>query len=285
MRLLLCEDEEELSNALVAMLKHNNYSVDAVYDGEEALSYLETENYDGVILDIMMPKVDGITVLKTIRSKGNNVPVLMLTAKSEIDDKVLGLDSGADDYLTKPFVTKELVSRICAITRRKTEITDSVLDFENITLDRLKFELKSEKGSVRLSNKEFQMLERLMTNPLNDADRIKEKIREGESKVIEFKETLSLDVKQHIKAKYIVESVLKTVVAFLNTEGGTLLIGVDDNGEILGVEDEIKTIFSKYKGEINSKAKDDFKLFWKNLLKEHVGEEFYGYIEWELLPV
>lgn len=178
MRLLLCEDEVELSNALVAMLKHNNYSVDAVYDGDEALDYLETENYDGVILDIMMPKVDGITVLKTIRSKGNNVPVLMLTAKSEIDDKVLGLDSGADDYLTKPFVTKELVARIRAITRRKTEITDSILDFGNITLDRLTFELKSKKGSVRLSNKEFQVLEMLMINPLNviPTDRFMEKV-------------------------------------------------------------------------------------------------------------
>ncbi|MDY0235788.1 MAG: response regulator transcription factor [Gudongella sp.] len=178
MRLLLCEDEVELSNALVAMLKHNNYSVDAVYDGEEALNYLETENYDGVILDIMMPKVDGIAVLKTIRGKGNNVPVLMLTAKSEIDDKVLGLDSGADDYLTKPFVTKELIARIRAITRRQSEITDSILDFENITLDRLTFELKSEKDSVRLSNKEFQMLEMLMINPLNviSTDRFMEKI-------------------------------------------------------------------------------------------------------------
>lgn len=178
MRLLLCEDEIELSNALVAMLKHNNYSVDAVYDGEEALHYLETENYDGVILDIMMPKVDGITVLKTIRSKGNTVPVLMLTAKSEIDDKVLGLDSGADDYLTKPFSTKELVSRIRAITRRKNEITDSVLNFGDITLDRLTFELQSEKGSVRLSNKEFQMLEMLMINPLHiiPTDRFMEKI-------------------------------------------------------------------------------------------------------------
>ncbi|MBU0980378.1 MAG: response regulator, partial [Nanoarchaeota archaeon] len=103
MRLLLCEDEVELSNALVTMLKHNNYSVDAVYDGEEALAYLESDTYDGVILDIMMPKVDGITVLKTLRRRGNTVPVLMLTAKSELDDKVLGLDSGADDYLTKPF--------------------------------------------------------------------------------------------------------------------------------------------------------------------------------------
>ncbi|WZL81168.1 response regulator transcription factor [Vallitaleaceae bacterium 9-2] len=178
MRLLLCEDELELSNALVAMLKHNNYSVDAVYDGEEALNYLETDNYDGVILDIMMPKVDGITVLKTIRSKGNNVPVLMLTSKSEIDDKVLGLDCGADDYLTKPFVTKELVARIRAITRRQTEITDSILGFGNITLDRLTFELKSEKGSVRLSNKEFQMLEILMINPFNviSTDRFMEKV-------------------------------------------------------------------------------------------------------------
>ena len=178
MRLLLCEDEEELSNALVAMLKHNNYSVDAVYDGEEALHYLETENYDGVILDIMMPKVDGITVLKTIRRKGNTVPVLMLTAKSEIDDKGLGLGSGADDYLTKPFSIKELVSRIRAITRRKTEITDSVLNFGDITLDRLTFELQSEKGSVRLSNKEFQMLEMLMINPLHiiPTDRFMEKI-------------------------------------------------------------------------------------------------------------
>lgn len=178
MRLLLCEDEVELSNALVAMLKHNNYSVDAVYDGQEALNYLETENYDGVILDIMMPKIDGITVLKTIRGKGNKVPVLMLTAKSEIDDKVMGLDSGADDYLTKPFVTKELVARVRAITRRQGEMADSVLHFENITLDRLTFELKSDKDSVRLSNKEFQMLEMLMINPLNviSTDQFMEKI-------------------------------------------------------------------------------------------------------------
>ena len=178
MRLLLCEDEIELSNALVAIFKHNNYSVDAVYDGEEALHYLETENYDGVILDIMMPKVDGLSVLKTIRSKGNHVPVLMLTAKSEIDDKVLGLDCGADDYLTKPFVTKELIARIRAMTRRQTEITDSVLSFGNINLDRLTFELKSEKGSFRLANKEFQMFEMLMTNPRNiiSTDRFMEKI-------------------------------------------------------------------------------------------------------------
>lgn len=178
MRLLLAEDEKELSNALVAILKHNNYSVDAVYDGEEALEFLKVENYDGAILDIMMPKVDGITVLKTLRKIGNNIPILMLTAKSEIDDKVLGLDCGADDYLTKPFATKELLARIRSMTRRQTEVTDSILTFANITLDRAAFELKSSQGSFRLANKEFQMLEMLMTNPnhLISTERFMEKV-------------------------------------------------------------------------------------------------------------
>ena len=165
MRLLLAEDEKELSDALVAILKHNQYSVDAVYDGQEALNYLELGNYDGVILDIMMPKVDGITVLKTLRQKGNHIPVIMLTAKSETNDKVLGLDCGADDYLTKPFSTKELLARIRSMTRRQSEITHCVLSFGNLALDRATFELKSPKGSFRLANKEFQMLEMLMINP------------------------------------------------------------------------------------------------------------------------
>ena len=215
MRLLLAEDEEDLSRALVAVLKHNNYSVDAVYDGAEALDYIEnSDNYDGVILDIMMPKMDGITVLKTIRSHGNSVPVLMLTAKAEIDDRVEGLDSGADDYLTKPFSMKELMARIRAMTRRKADTTDSVLTFGDITLDRSTYMLtgpasiknvvgqasekrgagnqstgtqstekqiagtqsaetqSTEKQSagnqtngIRLANKEYQMLEMLMTNP------------------------------------------------------------------------------------------------------------------------
>jgi DNA-binding response OmpR family regulator len=107
MRLLLAEDERELSGALVAILSHNNYSVDAVYDGRDALDYLENGNYDGAILDIMMPKMSGIEVVKAARSRGLRLPVLMLTAKAEIDDRVLGLDSGADDYLTKPFAAKE----------------------------------------------------------------------------------------------------------------------------------------------------------------------------------
>lgn len=165
MRLLLAEDERELSNALVAILKRNNYSVDAVYDGEEALDYLETNNYDGVILDIMMPKADGITVLQKIRKRGNRVPVLILTAKSDIDDKVLGLDSGADDYLSKPFAAKELLARIRSITRRQAEASSSILQMGNLSLDCANFELRSPNGTLRLQNKEFQMLELLMRNP------------------------------------------------------------------------------------------------------------------------
>ena len=153
MRLLLAEDEKELSRALVTILKHNNYSVDAVYNGEDALDYIESGVYDGVVLDIMMPKIDGITVLKTIRSEGNSVPVILLTAKSEIEDKVLGLDCGADDYLTKPFSAKELLARIRAMTRKRTEANNSVISFENIKLDTSTFELSSPNGSLRLANK------------------------------------------------------------------------------------------------------------------------------------
>ena len=165
MRLLLAEDEKALSKALVTILERNNYSVDAVDDGQAALDYLEADNYDGVILDIMMPKVDGITVLKTIRSNGNRIPVLMLTAKAEVDDKVLGLDSGANDYLTKPFHTQELLARIRAMTRTQTAQTDSRLQMGNVTLDCATFELSTPAGSFRLANKEFQVLELLMRNP------------------------------------------------------------------------------------------------------------------------
>ncbi|EGV11079.1 response regulator transcription factor [Parvimonas sp. G1425] len=178
MRILICEDEIDLADGLSAILKGNKYSVDVVYDGEEALTYLEAENYDAVVLDIMMPKVDGITVLKTIREQGNSIPVIMLTAKSELDDKIVGLDSGADDYLTKPFEVKELLARLRAITRRKENITDNVLTFGNITLNRTTFELSSAKGSYKLTNKEFQMLEMLMSTPSNiiSADTFMDKI-------------------------------------------------------------------------------------------------------------
>ena len=178
MRLLLAEDERSLSRAVKAILEKNNYSVDAVYDGEEAADYLDAGNYDGVILDVMMPKRDGISVLKELRAKGNAVPVLILTAKSEVDDKVLGLDSGANDYLTKPFNSKELLARIRAMTRSQTTQASAQLQVGNITLDQATFELKGPGGSFRLANKEFQMLEMLMANPKNliSTERFMEKI-------------------------------------------------------------------------------------------------------------
>lgn len=165
MRLLLAEDEKELSRALTTILERSNYSVDAVYDGEEALEYLNSNNYDGLILDIMMPRVDGLTVLKKLREKRNLIPVLLLTAKSEVDDKVEGLDAGANDYLTKPFAAKELLARIRAMTREHTSAVNASLHTGNLTLDLASYTLSSPTGNFRLTNKEFQMLEMLMANP------------------------------------------------------------------------------------------------------------------------
>ncbi len=177
MRILIAEDEKALSKVLVKIFEKNNYSVDSVYNGADAIDYIEVGNYDVIILDVMMPETDGITVLKKIRSEGNQVPVLILSAKSEIDDKVLGLDSGANYYLSKPFDTKELLATIRAITR--TQVSgDTKINFGNITLDRATFELSSVTGSFRLANKEFQMLEMFMTNPRSviSAEKIMEKI-------------------------------------------------------------------------------------------------------------
>ena len=163
MKLLLAEDERELSGAVVRVLKHNNYTVDSVYDGAEALEYLTYGEYDGVILDIMMPKADGLTVLRTIRAQGNNVPVILLTAKSEVDDRVEGLDAGADDYLSKPFAMKELLARIRAMTRRKNDVI-STYTVGNLTLNPKQFTISADKGEIRLSGKEFQMMEMLVKN-------------------------------------------------------------------------------------------------------------------------
>ena len=154
MRLLIAEDEKSLSRALAAILTRNNYSVDTVYDGEASLEYLEATNYDGLI-----------TALKTLRARGNTTPVLILSAKSEIDDKVLGLDSGANDYLTKPFDAKELLARIRAITRIQNIGTSSQITYGNITLDCATYELSSASGSFKLANREFQMMELLIANP------------------------------------------------------------------------------------------------------------------------
>ena len=178
MRLLFAEDEKSLSRAITAILKNNHYEVDAVYDGEEALAYLECGTYDGAILDIMMPKKDGLTVLKEIRRQGINTPVLMLTAKAEIDDRVLGLNSGANDYLTKPFAAPELLARIRAMTRTQMTQNTSSLSFGNLSLNQTSFELSSPSGSYQLTNKEFQLLELLMANPgqVISSDRLFEKI-------------------------------------------------------------------------------------------------------------
>ena len=167
MRLLLAEDGRDLADALEAMLKHNNYSVDTVDNGQDALDYLVLDDYDGAILDVMMPKMDGVTVVKKLRENKKNTPVLLLTAKSEVEDKVYGLDSEADDYLTKPFVIKELLARVRSMTRRQATFTSNVLELGNISLSKYTFELSTDKDKVRLSNKEYQMMKMLMRNPGN----------------------------------------------------------------------------------------------------------------------
>lgn len=162
MRLLIAEDEAEMSRALCAVLKHNNYSVDAVDNGLDALDWGCSENYDGIILDIMMPGMNGLDVLRSLRQRGISTPVLLLTARGELDDKITGLDAGADDYLPKPFAMGELLARIRAMTRRRDSFTPDRLSYGDLTLDRGGFELCCGESRVRLGNREFQMMELLM---------------------------------------------------------------------------------------------------------------------------
>ena len=186
MRILLAEDECSLARAVVALLEKHNYSADAVHDGEEALDYLAAGNYDALILDVMMPRLDGLEGLRRLLAAGNSIPVLLLTARSEIEDKVTGLDTGANDYLTKPFSTEELMARIRAITRSQPggQLT-SRLSLGNITLDQTTFELSSPHGSFRLANKEYQMMELLLRNPrqLISSERFLERIWGYDSEV------------------------------------------------------------------------------------------------------
>ena len=165
MRLLYAEYEKSLARAVSTILRKNNYSVDVVYDGQDALDYLETENYDGAILDVMMPGADGFEVLRRMRARGDSTPVLLLTAKSEVDDRVAGLDSGANDYLTKPFDMKELLARIRAMTRVLSVQPDKTISFGKVTLDCASYDLNGPGGSTKLAGKEFQMMEMLMRNP------------------------------------------------------------------------------------------------------------------------
>ena len=165
MKILYAEDERQLSMAVSEILKMEGFTVDPVYDGQDALDYLLAGNYDAAILDIMMPKMDGLTVLKKAREAGISIPILMLTAKSEIEDRVAGLDTGADDYLTKPFASQELLARIRAMTRRQPEIRETVLNIGDLSLSRSDYTLSGPEGSFRLANKEYQMMEYLMMHP------------------------------------------------------------------------------------------------------------------------
>ena len=180
MRILLAEDEVALAKALATIFSRNNYSIDVAYDGEEAFDYIQSGIYDLAIFDVMMPKMDGITLLKKVRECKNNLPIIMLTAKDEVEDIELGLDSGADDYLTKPFAVKELLARVRALSRRieSKNILSNELTFCDLKLSLTDFTLSSEKGSFRLTNKEFQMLQMLMSAPNNviSSEKFMEKI-------------------------------------------------------------------------------------------------------------
>ena len=165
MKVLLCEDERELSNAISVILKHHNYTVDTVYNGQDAYDYGLSDQYDVILLDLMMPKKNGLDVLKELRNQGIKTPVLILSAKSEVSDKIKGLDLGADDYLSKPFSMAEMIARIRAITRRQIEDFSNQMNFYDLVLNRSTYELSVGDNSTHLSSKEFQMMEMLITHP------------------------------------------------------------------------------------------------------------------------
>ena len=162
MRVLIADDEPEMASVLEALLHRENYAVDVVHDGQDALDYGLADNYDFLVLDIMMPKKDGIQVLQALRARNVSTPVLLLTAKGQVEDRIAGLDSGADDYLPKPFHNGEFLARVRALTRRGQVYTPSVLTAGNVRLDCSTFELQCGGSAIRLGSKEFQMLELLM---------------------------------------------------------------------------------------------------------------------------
>jgi len=168
MRLLLAEDTADMNRVVTALLEHSGYSVDSVFDGEAAVEMLEQNGYDAVLLDIMMPKKDGITVLKEMRARNIMIPVLLLTAKAEVDDRVEGLDAGADDYLPKPFAMKELLARVNAMTRR-ARYSVQTAEYSNFTLNAQTLELTAE-NTVRLSIKEYELLQLFVMNREKELD-------------------------------------------------------------------------------------------------------------------
>lgn len=187
MRILLVEDDLALSKVVESIIKKNNYTVDVVHDGKEAFDMLslgdELNIYDGVVLDLMLPGMDGKNLLKKLRAQGNNVPVLILSAKSEIDDKVEGLDSGANDYLTKPFDSKEFMARLRVLLRNNTVSNDSIIRIENLSLDCSLCKISTTAGSYELVGKEYQIMLMFMLNynKVISAEQIMEKIWEMDS--------------------------------------------------------------------------------------------------------
>jgi DNA-binding response OmpR family regulator len=165
MKLLFAEDDRDLSAALKTLLERSGYMVDAVYDGEDAVDYAAAENYDGIIMDWMMPKMDGVQALKKIRDSGISTPCMLLTARDAVEDRVAGLDAGADDYLSKPFNAQELLARIRAMLRRRADYTPDLLTFGDLTLDKQEMLLKKGDRIVKLNNKAYQLMEMLMEQP------------------------------------------------------------------------------------------------------------------------
>lgn len=164
MKLLYAEDERSLSEAVVDVLEFHKYKVDAVYDGQEALDYAENDQYDGIILDVMMPRKNGFEVVQALRARGDRTPILLLTAKAEVEDRIQGLDLGADDYLPKPFAMGELLARIRAMLRRREEFTPDLLTMGNLSLDRQSYTLGVGENRILLPKLEFQMMELFLLN-------------------------------------------------------------------------------------------------------------------------
>ena len=211
MRLLIAEDEVDLAEALTVFFERNQFTVDTVHDGLAACEYAAAAQYDAIILDVMMPKMDGIAVLQHLRRQGIKTPVMMLTAKAEKNDRITGFDSGADDYLPKPFEPDELISRVRAMLRRREDYRPTVLTFGNVTLNTATGVLSHGKDSVRLSGREFQLMELFLGSPglVLSADQIMERIWgidfEGESR------TLDMHIKTLRKKLGEAGSMIKTV--------------------------------------------------------------------------
>lgn len=210
MRILIVEDELHLAEALVQILRKNNYTVDMANDGESGLDNALSNIYDLILLDIMLPKMDGITLLKNIRREGLTVPVILLTAKGEISDRVAGLDSGADDYLPKPFATEELLARIRAASRRKGEILpDNTLEYGDITLNTANLKLSAVSKEVKITLKESELLEFLI---------LRKAVPTSKELIIEKLWGFDSEVEHNHVEVYI--SFLRKKLAFLNSKVG-----------------------------------------------------------------